>query len=91
MQGTKRTPSPVEFYEEQVLPEVFARLDAVFSELGLMRAREHAKLAGMFEDIQNATRQETLDAVRAEMKAAFGTVPAELVNAWRAREKELRA
>ena len=32
-----------------------------------------------------------LDAVRAEMKAAFGTVPAELVNAWRAREKELRA
>jgi hypothetical protein len=33
----KRRPSPVDFYEEQVLPEVFSRLDAVFPELGLRR------------------------------------------------------
>ena len=37
MQRPKRTPSPVDFYEEQVLPEVFSRLDAVFPELGLRR------------------------------------------------------
>lgn len=37
MQRPKRTPSPVDFYEEQVLPEVFSRLDAVFPELGLKR------------------------------------------------------
>lgn len=52
---------------------------------------ETAPSSSFFEDIQNATSQETLDAVRLEMKAAFGTVPAELVDAWRAREKELRA
>jgi len=51
---------------------------------------ESTPSSSFFEDIANATSQETLDAVRAEMKAAFGTVPAELVNAWRAREKELR-
>ena len=37
MQRPKRTPSPVDFYEEQVLPEVFSRLDTVFPELGLKR------------------------------------------------------
>lgn len=37
MQGTKRTPSPVNFYEEQVLPEVFSRLDTVFPEFGWRR------------------------------------------------------
>lgn len=37
MQRPKRTPSPVDFYEELVLPEVFSRLDAVFPELGLKR------------------------------------------------------
>lgn len=33
----KRTPSPVDFYQDAVLPEVFARLDAVFPELKLRR------------------------------------------------------
>jgi replicative DNA helicase/DNA primase len=33
MNRPKRTPSPVDFYEEQVLPEVFARLPEVFPEL----------------------------------------------------------
>jgi DNA primase len=37
MKDTKHTPSPVAFYEEQVCPEVFARLDRVFPELGLKR------------------------------------------------------
>ena len=37
MKPNKRTPSPVEFYEEQVLPAVFARLADVFSELKLKR------------------------------------------------------
>jgi len=37
MKHNKRTPSPVDFYEEQVLPEVFSRLDAVFPELKLKR------------------------------------------------------
>lgn len=37
IQRPKRTPLPVEFYEEQVLPEVFSSLDTVFPELGLKR------------------------------------------------------
>ena len=40
MKPPKRTPSPVEFYEEQVLPEVFSRLDTVFPELGLKRTSQ---------------------------------------------------
>ena len=33
MKHRQRTPSPVAFYEEQVLPAVFAQLDKVFAEL----------------------------------------------------------
>jgi hypothetical protein len=33
MKQNKRTPSPVDFCEQQVLPEVFARLSEVFPEL----------------------------------------------------------
>jgi hypothetical protein len=37
MKHTKSTPSAVDFYEEQVLPDVLAHLHAVFGELKLER------------------------------------------------------